>query len=159
MVIPAIWCLIFQLHRYFLLFNYWKVWHGTYCRDDLWHYDRVLSLQQVLLCLSTLRWRLAGKAASFIFRRNLHVPPELMCLKQNNVLILISLPQMKNLGMSIELDPKGDKITCPAFCCTFLQLNILLCDILFWIWRVFRTSQNRVIGPLTKETLDFCTER
>ena len=28
---------------------------------------------------------------------------------------LVSLPQKKNLGMTIELDPQGDKITCPAF--------------------------------------------
>ena len=29
--------------------------------------------------------------------------------------IFFSHPQMKHLGMTIELDPKGDKITCPAF--------------------------------------------
>ena len=34
---------------------------------------------------------------------------------QTNVPFLFSLPQMKHLGMTIELDPKGDKITCPAF--------------------------------------------
>ena len=28
--------------------------------------------------------------------------------------ILFSVSQMKNWGMTIELDPKGDKITCPA---------------------------------------------
>ena len=32
-----------------------------------------------------------------------------------DVPILFSLPQMKNLGMTIELDPKREKITCPAF--------------------------------------------
>ena len=31
------------------------------------------------------------------------------------MLILFSLSQMKNLGMTTELDPEGDKITCPAF--------------------------------------------
>ena len=36
-------------------------------------------------------------------------------LETGNVPILFSLSQMKNLGMTIELDPKGDKITCPAF--------------------------------------------
>ena len=34
-------------------------------------------------------------------------------LETGDVPILSSLPQMKNLG--IELDPKGDKVTCPAF--------------------------------------------
>ena len=29
--------------------------------------------------------------------------------------ILLSLPQMRIFGMTIELDPKGDKIKCPAF--------------------------------------------
>ena len=36
-------------------------------------------------------------------------------LETGNLPTLLSLPQMKNLGMTIELDPKGDKITCPAF--------------------------------------------
>ena len=35
-------------------------------------------------------------------------------LETGDVPILFSLSQMKNLGMTIELDPKGDKITCPA---------------------------------------------
>ena len=47
-------------------------------------------------------------------------------LETGDVPILFSLSQMKNLGTTIELDPKGDKITCPAFglysspseCCT-----------------------------------------
>ena len=33
----------------------------------------------------------------------------------DDVPILFSQSQMKNLGMTIELDPNGDKITCPAF--------------------------------------------
>ena len=36
-------------------------------------------------------------------------------LETGDVPILFSLSQMKNLGRTIELDPKGDKITCPAF--------------------------------------------
>ena len=36
-------------------------------------------------------------------------------LETGDVPTLFSLPQMKNLGMTIELDPKGDQITCPAF--------------------------------------------
>ena len=34
---------------------------------------------------------------------------------KGDVPILLSLPQMRNLGMTTELDPHGDKITCPAF--------------------------------------------
>ena len=36
-------------------------------------------------------------------------------LEAGDVPILFSLSQMKILDMTIELDPKGDKITCPAF--------------------------------------------
>ena len=36
-------------------------------------------------------------------------------LETGRVPILFSLPQMRNLGTTIELDPQGDKITCPAF--------------------------------------------
>ena len=35
-------------------------------------------------------------------------------LETGNVPILLFLPHMKNLGMTVELDPKGDKITSPA---------------------------------------------
>ena len=36
-------------------------------------------------------------------------------LETGDVPILFSRSQMKNVGISIELDPKGDNITCPAF--------------------------------------------
>ena len=36
-------------------------------------------------------------------------------LETSDVPILFSLPKMKILGMTIEVDPKGDTITCPAF--------------------------------------------
>ena len=36
-------------------------------------------------------------------------------LETGDVPILFSLPQMRNLGMTIGLDPQGDKVTCPAF--------------------------------------------
>ena len=36
-------------------------------------------------------------------------------LETGDVPILFSLSQMKDLGTTIELDPEGDKITCPAF--------------------------------------------
>ena len=66
------------------------------------------------LCLPALRQRLVLKVVLFTFRQHLHVLPELTCLRRATCL-LFSLSQMKNLGMTIEMDPKGDKITCPAF--------------------------------------------
>ena len=51
----------------------------------------------------------------------IHFPTKPPCstrvdwLETSDVLILFSLPQMTNLGITIELHPKGDKITCRAF--------------------------------------------
>ena len=51
----------------------------------------------------------------------IHLPTTPPCstrvdvFETGNKPILFPLPQMNNLGMIIELDPKGDKITCPAF--------------------------------------------
>ena len=51
----------------------------------------------------------------------IHFPTTPPCSTMVDVLetgivpILFSLPQMRNLGMTLELDPQGDKITCPAF--------------------------------------------
>ena len=36
-------------------------------------------------------------------------------LETGDVPIFFSLPQMRNLGTTTELDPQGDKISCPAF--------------------------------------------
>ena len=51
----------------------------------------------------------------------IHFPTTPPCSTQVDVLetgdvpILFSFSQMKNLGMTVEMDPKGDNITCPAF--------------------------------------------
>ena len=51
----------------------------------------------------------------------IHLPTTPPCstavvvLETCDVPILFSLPQMSNLGTTIELGPQGDKITCPAF--------------------------------------------
>ena len=51
----------------------------------------------------------------------IHFPPTPPCstrvdvLETGDVPILFSLPQMQHLGMTIELGPKRDKITCPGF--------------------------------------------
>ena len=41
-----------------------------------------------------------------------NVLPRFDVLETGDVPILFCLSQMKNLGLTIELDPKGDKITC-----------------------------------------------
>ena len=35
-------------------------------------------------------------------------------LETGDVTVLFSLPLMRNLGMTIELDPEGGKTTCPV---------------------------------------------
>ena len=80
----------------------------------LWHYKRVLPLQQVLCVCRLCDGDLQGKLY-------FHLPTKPPCstrvdvLETGNVPFLFSLPQMKNLGTTVELDPKGDKITCQAF--------------------------------------------
>ena len=66
-------------------------------------------------CLPTLRRRPVAKVVLSIFRQHLRVLPKLDVHETGNVPIFLSLPQMKNLGMIVELDPNGDKISCPAF--------------------------------------------
>ena len=54
-------------------------------------------------------------------------------METDSVPIIFSLPQMNNLGMTIEVDPKGDKLHVQFLACTPFLLNILLWDILSWI--------------------------
>ena len=68
----------------------------------------------------------------------IHFPTTLPCstrvdvLETGDVPFLSTLSQMKNLHMTIELDPKGDKFTCSAFwACTPLQQSIPQRDIVF----------------------------
>ena len=67
------------------------------------------------LCLPILRLEQVWKVVLFIIRQHPHVLPELMCLRRATCLSYSPFLQMKNLGTTIELDPRGDKITCPAF--------------------------------------------
>ena len=53
-------------------------------------------------------------------------------LETSDVPILCSLPQIRNLGTTNELDPSGDKITCPALACFLVQLSIPQWDALCW---------------------------
>ena len=63
----------------------------------------------------TRRQKPAWRVAVSSFQQHHHVLPRLMCLNEGDVPILFSLSQMKNLGMTVVLDPKGHTITCPAF--------------------------------------------
>ena len=73
-------------------------------------------LNQVVISLScspTPRQKLAWKVALSTFQQFHHVPPRLMYLRQ--VMCPSCFPsQMKNLGMTVEFDPKGDKFSCSA---------------------------------------------
>ena len=66
-------------------------------------------------CLPTLKQKRVGKVVLFIFPTTPPCSTRVDVLETGGVPILFSLPQMKNLGMTIELDPQGDKIACPAF--------------------------------------------
>ena len=66
------------------------------------------------LCSQTRKQKPVQKVALFTFQQH-HVQPWLMSLRQVMYLILFSLPQMRNLVLTIELDPQVDKIACPAF--------------------------------------------
>ena len=54
-------------------------------------------------------------------------------LETGDVPIWFSLPQMKILGVTIELDPKGNKLHVQLLACTPLQLSTPQWDILCWI--------------------------
>ena len=65
-----------------------------------------------LSCLSTPRQKPARKVAVSTFQQFHHVRARLMNLRQ--VMCHLVFTQMINFGRTIELDPRGDKITCPA---------------------------------------------
>ena len=172
----GIWWLVFKLH-WFLLFNYWMVWHWTYCMDGSTSFEFgqpsdtrcsdlgctrsiesraairrsrnmccIMALQKSFalatspLCLPTLRWRLVGKVASLIFRRNFHVRPELRCWKQVMCLSYSPFLRWKIWEWLLSWIRRETKLHVRLFVCTLLQMNILLWDTLSWIWRVLRTS-------------------
>ena len=78
-----------------------------------WHYDGILPFQPFVFANSETE----------TFKENCitHFPTIPPCstmvdvLETGDVPILFSLSQMKNLGMTVELDPKGDKRTFPTF--------------------------------------------
>ena len=72
-------------------------------------------LARSLLFLPTLKQKLVGKVVLFIFRQKPPCFNRVGVLETSDVPVPCSLPQMQNLGITLELDPKGAKITCPAF--------------------------------------------
>ena len=68
-----------------------------------------------LSCSPTRRQKPAWRVAVSTFQTTPPCSTKVDVLETGDVSILFSLSQMRNLGTTIELDPKGDKITCPAF--------------------------------------------
>ena len=67
-----------------------------------------------LSCLPNPRQKPARKVASSTFQQFHHVLPMLMCLRQ--VMCPSCFPSLRRkTSMTVKLDRKGDKITCPAF--------------------------------------------
>ena len=67
---------------------------------------------------------------------------------------------MKKLGLTIELDPKGDKITCPAFGSysspvEYSAMGNIVLDLTSLAYQP--KSREGVCSP--EETCDFCTDR
>ena len=54
-------------------------------------------------------------------------------LETGDVPILFSLPQMKHLGTTMELNPVETKLHVLLLACTLLQWNIPQWDTLYWI--------------------------
>ena len=73
------------------------------------------------------------------------IPPcstKVYVLETGDVPILFSLSQMKNLGMTIELDQKKETtLHVQLGVCILLQLSTPQWDTLCWTWRVLRISQ------------------
>ena len=82
---------------------------------------RIMGLQQnsvlalSVLCLPTLEQKLVWESCIINFPTKPPCSTSVDVLQTGNVPIQNFLPQMQNFGITIELDPKGAKITCPAF--------------------------------------------
>ena len=82
-----------------------------------------------LLCLQTQKQKTCLESCIIHFQTTPACSTTVDVLETGDVPILFWLPQMRNLGVTIELDPQGDKITCPALACFLLQLSIPQWDI------------------------------
>ena len=77
-------------------------------------------------------------------------------LETGDVPIFFSLSQMKNLSTTIELDPKGDNITCPAIGLYSSPAEHSTMGQSVWTQRSLPISPDRVSDLLTEETCNFC---
>ena len=67
-------------------------------------------------CRSSMSFVFANSATETCFESCIiHSPTRVHVLETGDVPILFSFSQMKNRGATVELDPKGDTLTCPAF--------------------------------------------
>ena len=78
----------------------------------LWRYAGILPLQQIFRVCQLRDRNLQGKVPLY---NNSTTFYKVHVLETSDVPIFFSLSQMKNLGTTIELDQKGDKIKCPTF--------------------------------------------
>ena len=68
-----------------------------------------------LLCLPTLKQKLVWECCIIHFPTKPPCSTTVDVLQTGDVPIQNFLPQMQNFGITLELDPRGAKITCPAF--------------------------------------------
>ena len=116
----------------------------------LWHYLRVLPLQQVLCVCQLWDGELLGKLYYSYSQPNVHVRPELMCL---TCLYYSHFRKWKIWDWPLNWIRREIPLHLLLLACTLLQLNTLLWDISSWIWRVSRVIQNRVSDPLTRRDM------
>ena len=125
----------------------------------IWHYDRVLSLQQVLVCLPTLRWRLVGKAVSFIFRRNLHVRQSWLAWnKWCAYLILTSTDEKFGNHYWVASEGRHNYMSCfwLALFSSWIFYYLTYCP---GLDEFYVPSKIAWALPSLKETCDLCTYR
>ena len=93
----------------------------------------------------------------------IHFPTTPPCSTKVDVLETgFSLSRMKNLGMTIELDPQGDKITCPAFGlfpspAEYSTMGHIELDLPSLTYQPTTKSRERPLSP--KETCNLCHVR
>ena len=89
-----------------------KSWQSTSSRNTrgMMALRRSFAFALSPLCLPTRRQKIVLKVVLFTAQQHLHVD----VLERCDVRILLFLSLMINFGMTIELDPNEDKVTCPA---------------------------------------------
>ena len=81
----------------------------------LWQSRQNFAVVMSRSCSPTPRQKLAWQVALSTFQQHHRGSTKVDVLETGDVPILFSVLQMECLGMTIELDPKGHTIACPAF--------------------------------------------